>query len=78
MAKGFGVVPITNTIFYGTVDKSKNCFTGKREDVTDEAIGAVFQWFMGNVKEGEEYCITYDDSDYELVMRKRKNKYPEE
>lgn len=39
MAKGFGVSPITNTIYYGTLDTDKHMWTGKKEDVTDGAIG---------------------------------------
>lgn len=31
MAKGFGVSPITNTIYYGTQDAKKNMWTGKRK-----------------------------------------------
>lgn len=38
MAKDFGVSPITNTIYYGTVNKEKHMFTGNKEDVTDGAI----------------------------------------
>ena len=47
MSKGFGVNPITNTIYYGTQDTQRNIWTGKKEDVTDGAIGAVFEWFIG-------------------------------
>ena len=53
MAKGFGVSPITNTIYYGTQDPEKNMWTGKKEDVTDGAIGAVYEWFMGNMEDSE-------------------------
>lgn len=30
MAKGFGVSPITNTIYYGTQNKEKHMWTGKK------------------------------------------------
>lgn len=72
MAKGFGVSPITNTIYYGTQNKEKRMFTGKKEDVTDEAIGAVFEWFIGNMDGNEEYSITYPGTGFELVMRRKK------
>jgi hypothetical protein len=72
MTKGFGVSPITNTIYYGTQNKEKNMFTGNKEDVTDDAIKAVFQWFMGNMDGNEEYFITYPSTDFELVMRRKK------
>ena len=73
MAKGFGVSPITNTIYYGTQDPVKHMWTGKKEDVTDGAIGAVYEWFMGNMKDDmEEYSITYPSTEFELVMRRKK------
>lgn len=41
--KEFGVSPIANTIYYGTQDPVKHMWTGKKEDVTDGAIGAVYE-----------------------------------
>lgn len=74
MAKGFGVSPITNTIYYGTQDPVKQMWTGKKEDVTDKAIAAVYEWFMGNMKDDmEEYSITYPSTKFELVMRRKQN-----
>lgn len=35
--------PLTNTIWWATVNEDKNMITGKREDVTDNAIQAVFE-----------------------------------
>ena len=69
--KGFGVSPLTNTIFYGMQDTEKNMWVGKKEDVTNEVIGAVFEWFMGNMKGKEEYSITYPSVEFELVMRRK-------
>lgn len=74
MAKGFGVSPITNTIYYGTLNPEKHMWTGKREDVTSGAIAAVFEWFMGNMNGHEEYSIFFPNTEYELVMRKRNAK----
>ena len=71
MAKGFGVSPITNTIYYGTQNVEKRMFTGAKEDVTSGAIAAVFEWFMGNMEGYEEYSITYPSTEFELVMRKK-------
>ena len=48
-------------------------WTGKKEDVTDGAIAAVYEWFMGHMGGNEEYFITYPSTEFELVMR-RKNK----
>ena len=73
--KGFGVSPITNKIFYGTKDTEKQMWVGDKTDVTDDVIAAVYEWFIGNMKNEHgkrtEYSITYPDSDYELVMRKK-------
>lgn len=77
MSKGFGVSPITNTIYYGTQDPKKHVWTGKKEDVTNAAIGVVFEWFIGNMDGNEEFSITYPTTEFELVMR-RKNKNSEE
>lgn len=43
-------------------------FTGIKEDVTDDAIKAVFEWFIGNMKGNDEYMITFKNTPYELVM----------
>lgn len=72
MAKGFGVSPITNTIYYGTLNPEKHMWTGRREDVTKDAIAAVYEWFMGNMDGNEEYSITYPSTEFELVMRRKK------
>lgn len=71
MAKGFGVSPITNRIYYGAQDLEKNMWTGKKEDVTDGAIAAVYEWFMGNMDGHEEYSITFPSTEFELVMRRK-------
>lgn len=71
--KGFGVSPITNTIFYGTQDTEKHMWVGQKTDVTDDAIMIVYQWFMGNMDGKEEYSITYPSTEFELVMRRKIN-----
>ena len=50
------------------------CGLVKKEDVTDGAIGAVYEWFMGNMDGNEEYSITYPSTEFELVMRRKKSK----
>ncbi|MBP0064171.1 hypothetical protein JYQ78_13250 [Anaerobutyricum hallii] len=74
--KGFGVSPITNHIYYGLQDTEKHIWVGNKTDVTDGAIAAVFEWFMSNMKdeeiEKEEYQIAYPNTDFELVMRRKK------
>lgn len=69
--KGFGVSPLTNTIFHGVQDTEKHMWVGKKEDVTNEVIGAVFEWFMGNMEGKAEYSITYPSTGFELVMRRK-------
>lgn len=73
--KGFGVSPITNKIFYGTKDTDKGMWVGTKTDVTEDVISSVFDWFVGNMKDEHgkrtEYRITYLDTDYELIMRKK-------
>lgn len=75
--KGFGVSPITNTIYYGTQDTEKHMWIGQKTDVTDGVIAAVYEWFMGNMEddegEKEEYSITYPGTEFELVMRRKKS-----
>ena len=74
--KGFGVSPITNTIYYGTQDTEKHMWIGQKTDVTDDVIAAVDEWFMGNMEdsegEKEEDQITYPSTEFELVMRRKK------
>lgn len=74
--KGFGVSPITNTIFHGTQDTEKQMWIGQKTDVTDEVVGVVFQWFMGQIERenSEAYSITYQGTGYELVMRRKQEK----
>lgn len=74
--KRFGVSPITNKIYYGMQDTDKRMFVRKKTDVTDEAIAAVYEWFMGNMEDSEgkkeEYQITYPSTEFELVMRRKR------
>ena len=74
----FGLSPLTDTIYYGQVNEKRNneWVGNKKKDVTNEAIGVVFQWFMSKIEYSEdesleEYAITFPSTDYELVMRKK-------
>nr|DAY87947.1 MAG TPA: hypothetical protein [Caudoviricetes sp.] len=53
----------------------KACGLEQKTDVTEDVISSVFDWFVGNMKDEHgkrtEYRITYPDTDYELVMRKK-------
>ena len=66
------VTPITNTIWWATVNEEKGMITGNKVDVTDNAVDAVFQHLMG--LEGFEekgfagYEIPKRDSDETVTM----------
>jgi hypothetical protein len=57
--KAMGVSPITNTIYYGNVNEEKGLWVGEKKDVTDMAIGAVFEWFLNQMDGKEEFGISY-------------------
>lgn len=65
-------------IYAGILSKDGKRWLNK-SNVTDEAIGAVFQWMQDKAEEeyekyGDEwdgYAITYPSSDYELVIRRK-------
>ena len=69
-----GVSPLTNTIFIGKSKKLKNGvfeWVGEKHDITDDAIRAVFEWFMNNYKNNEQnkaYEIRYTNCPYVLTM----------
>ena len=44
----------------------------QKEDVTADAIAAVYEWFMGNMEGRDEYSISYPLTGFELVMRRKK------
>ena len=56
------------------MEDDDKAYSGLLEDVTDGAIGAVYEWFMGNMEGNEEYSITYPSTEFELVMRRKANK----
>ena len=73
--KSFGISSLTGRIYYGTsknIGGNRYCFTGSKEDVTDEVIAVVFQWFEQNVQGKDEFNLTYPESEYELAMWKKK------
>lgn len=69
--KETAVSPITNRIYYGTLDTDKRIWVGQKTDITDSAIASAFEWFMGNMAGKEEYSITYPGIEFELVMRRK-------
>ncbi|WEG18603.1 hypothetical protein PQ478_08975 [Alkalihalophilus pseudofirmus] len=63
MPKQIVVTALGNRIEYATTN-GKGLITGKREDITDETIGAVFQHLMEeykrNNKEGKSFGYGYE------------------
>lgn len=57
--KTMGVTPVANIIYYGNVNEEKGLWVGERKDVTDMAIGAVFEWFLNQMDGKEEFGISY-------------------
>ena len=73
------VSDITKTIYLTNAKPIKdhpNLFeaTGEKQDYTNEAIRAVFEWFMANFKENEPneaFEVKFGDCPYILQMIKR-------
>lgn len=69
------VTPITNRICYDTVRETKNGLItiGEHNDITDECIKGVFQWFINNFKKNKykkEIRLSLSGiEEYELVFR---------
>lgn len=73
--KTMGVSPLTNTIYYGNVNEEKGLWVGEKKDVTDMAIVSVFEWFMNQMDEKEEFEISYPDvPGFKLKMVREKIK----
>jgi len=71
MSKTMGVSALTGNIYYGTVKNDK--WQGKREDVTNMAIKAVFEWFICKLEAERPdgaYQIRFPGVPYVLEMRK--------
>lgn len=68
------VSPLTGKIYLTSVKDMRNgnfLSTGKQEDYTDEAIRAVFEWFMHQIENTENangYTIRYNGVPYVLSM----------
>lgn len=61
--------PLTNTIWWATVNEEKGIITGDKKDVTGQAIDAVFQHLIGQDKFKETGFVGYkipkkDSKDY--------------
>lgn len=73
------VSDITKTIYLTNAKQVKGCSdlfetVGEKQDYTDEAIRAVFEWFMLNFKENEPneaFEVKFGNCPYVLQMIKR-------
>ena len=70
------VSALSNRIYLTNVRQDKKnpslfIATGEKQDYTDEAIRAVFEWFMNNCKDDNayEYKIRYNGVPYALSMK---------
>lgn len=72
-----GLSPLTNRIYCGKSDRrTPNTLIGK-EDVTSDALRAVFGWLVSyyeHAESGEELIVEVPDTDYEIVVRKKKQR----
>lgn len=70
---------LTKTIYLANAKPLKGCpncweTVGEKQDFTDEAIRAVFEWFMANFKENEPneaFEVKFGNCPYVLQMIKR-------
>jgi hypothetical protein len=73
------VSDIAHTIYYGKykeVEEGVFKCVGKKEDVTDEAIRSVFEWFMKNFQDNEPneaFEVKFKGIPYILRMIKDKH-----
>lgn len=69
--------PLTNRIYCGKSNRrTPNTLIGK-EDVTSDALRAVFGWLVSNyehAESGEELIVEVPDTEYEIVVRKKKQR----
>lgn len=64
---------IDNRIWYGEVKDRGTFYTmpGKREDVTDDAIRAVFEWMLQNLKDtNTSFQIRYSSVNAVMEIRR--------
>lgn len=67
------VSPITNTIYLTSVRETKSGLlvgTGEKQDYTNGAVGAVYEWFLNQAKASEDgvFRVRYGDSPW-LTMQ---------
>ena len=75
------VSPITNTIYLTAVRKTKSGLmigTGEKQDYTNSAVGAVYEWFMNQAKASDEgiFRVKYGEGPWltmEIEQKEERN-----
>lgn len=73
MKKRLMVAPLTGNIYLTAVKPTGTGHfqsVGQKEDYTDEAVRAVFEWFMHHAEKTGHYDITFEGSGWTLSMDK--------
>lgn len=69
--------PLTNRIYCGKSDRETPNTLISKEDVTSDALRAVFGWLVSyyeHAEQGRELIVEVPDTDYEIVVRKKKQR----
>ena len=69
--------PLTNRIYCGKSGRGKPHALIGKEDVTSDALRAVFGWLVSyyeHAEQGKELIVEVPDTDYEIVVRKKKQR----
>ena len=67
MSIRIGTSPITGVVYAGKLNKAGTMWVGEKQDITDEAIGAVAESLL---KTKEKLPFTVDGQNYELLVIK--------
>ena len=75
--KAMGVSPVTGRIYYGNLRGDE--WVGDKEDVTDTAVRAVFEWFIEKFEDvcpaDGQYTLEFLDEEYALTMKRKSFEY---
>ena len=76
--KAMGVSPVTGRIYYGNLRGDE--WIGGKEDVTETAVRAVFEWFVEKFEDvcpaDGQYTLEFLDEEYALTMKRKSFEYP--
>lgn len=76
--KAMGISPVTGRIYYGNLRGDE--WIGGKEDVTETAVRAVFEWFVEKFEDvcpaDGQYTLEFLDEEYALTMKRKSFEYP--